>query len=251
MSMKPSARGLREKQRIRPFSNRSTAARREPSSSPPLPTALSDLSSKIWGLSDVKAYMVETVEEVLRDRGVSKNQICSPNLEITIPAIEAMRYSPLRREIASLIASTMDRENAAIAHPSFLNILQQLTEDEVKMLASFPSTGRVLPMAHLWMTVSRDHSEILHRNIVPSSIARLCETKSRIPLYIDNLTRLQLLHEPDGLKIGDSRVYSNLLRQGFCGRILERPQVRKNSSLEKHTIALSDVGEAFRKVCLT
>ncbi|MEO1018653.1 MAG: hypothetical protein AAFY56_13325, partial [Pseudomonadota bacterium] len=32
--------------------------------------------------------------------------------EITIPAIEAMRYSPLRREIVALIASTMDRQNA-------------------------------------------------------------------------------------------------------------------------------------------
>lgn len=250
MSTKPSARGLRQKRRLRPALNRSNTARREQSRSLTLPNALNDLSNKIWDLSDVKTYMVETVEEILGRRGVPKNQICSPSLEITIPAIEAMRYSPLRREIAALIASTMDREHAAIAHPSFLNILQQLTEDEVKILASFPSTGRVLPMAHLWMSVSREHSEILYRNIIPSSIARLCTTKARIPLYIDNLMRLQLLHEPEGLKIGDARVYSNLLRQDFCGRILEPPQIRKNSSLEKHTIALSDVGETFRKLCL-
>lgn len=230
---------------------RSLASRRERSTSVALPNALNELSSKIWDLTDVKAYMVETVEDILGQRGVPKTEICSPSLEITVPAIEAMRYSPHRREIAALIASTMDRENASIAHPSFLNILQQLTEDEVRILAAFPNAGRVLPMAHLWMNVSREHAEILYRNIIPASIARLCTMKTRIPMYIDNLSRLQLLHEPEGLKIGDARIYSNLLRQDFCTQILEPPQIRKNSSLEKHTIALSDVGETFRKVCLT
>ncbi|MEL7110472.1 MAG: DUF4393 domain-containing protein [Pseudomonadota bacterium] len=193
---------------------------------------------------------MSTVEEILAKRNVPKTQICAPSLEITIPAIEAMRYSPLRRQIAALIASTMDRENAHAAHPSFLNILQQLTADEVRILGAFPSTGRVLPMAHLWVSLSGDHAELLHRNIMPASIANLCETKSRLPLYIDNLTRLQLLHEPDGVKIGDSRIYSDLLRQDFCANILEQPHIRKKSTLEKHTIAMSDVGETFRKVCL-
>ncbi|MEL7539523.1 MAG: DUF4393 domain-containing protein [Pseudomonadota bacterium] len=242
---------------IRSLSERhKTVVQRRQSSEPTqaqvetLPKTLSTVSAKIWGLAEVKSYTIEMVEEVLEARKVPKHRVCSPSLEITIPAIEAMRYSPLRREIAALIASTMDRENADAAHPSFLSILQQLTEDEVKILGAFPDVGRVLPVANLWMSLSDDHAEVLHRNIMPKSIAKLCSNTSRLPLYIDNLVRLKLLHEPEGVKIGDARIYSNLLRQGFCARILEKPQVRKHSTLEKHTIALSNVGDTFRRACL-
>lgn len=232
------------------FLRRRPKPRPTPSKVEPLPKTLSTVSAKIWGLAEVKSYTIDMVEEVLEARKVPKHRVCSPSLEITIPAIEAMRYSPLRREIAALIASTMDRENAEIAHPSFLSLLQQMTEDEVRILAAFPDVGRVLPVANLWMSLSEDHAEILHRNIMPKSIAKLCANKSRLPLYIDNLVRLKLLHEPEGVKIGDARIYSNLLRQGFCAQILEEPKVRKHSTLEKHTIALSNVGDTFRRACL-
>ncbi|MEO1553433.1 MAG: DUF4393 domain-containing protein [Pseudomonadota bacterium] len=226
------------------------ASQTSPSQAETLPNTLSTVSAKIWGLAQVKSYTIEMVEEVLEARKVPKHRVVSPSLEITVPAIEAMRYSPLRREIAALIASTMDRDNAEMAHPSFLSILQQLTEDEVKILGAFPDVGRVLPVANLWMSTSIDHAEVLHRNIMPKSIAKICSHKSRLPLYIDNLVRLKLLHEPEGVKIGDARIYSNLLRQGFCARMLENPRVRKHSTLEKHTIALSDAGNTFRRACL-
>lgn len=246
------------KQSMRRSSRRTpkTSARRTPTQLPQisrvdaLPTAFRDMSENIWEMDAVKAYTIRTVEEILEARKVPKHQICAPSSEITIPAIEAMRYSPLRREIVALIASTMDQQNADAAHPSFLTILQQLTEDEIQILAAIPSAGRVLPAANLWVNVSNDHAEILHRNIMPRSIADLCRNKSRLPLYIDNLIRLQLLHEPEGAKIGNARVYANLMRQGFCARLLENPRVRKHSSLEKRTIALTDIGDTFRQMCL-
>ncbi|MEM7329321.1 MAG: DUF4393 domain-containing protein [Pseudomonadota bacterium] len=217
---------------------------------PSLPNAFNEVSAQIWDLDRVKAFTITTVEEILQQRNVPKHQTRTPNLEITIPAIEAMRYSPLRREIAALIATSMDQANADFAHPSYLNILQQLTEDEIRILRAFPGIGRVLPMAHLWNNLPGGQAQKLYRNILPADIARVCKTKSRLPLYIDNLTRLQLIHEPDGVKIGDARIYANLVRQGFCTKILEQPGLRKNTSLERRTIALSEAGETFRNVCL-
>lgn len=216
-----------------------------------LPAAFSNLSARIWDLQQVQTYVVETVEEVLAQRNVPAHRVCSPSLEITIPAIEAMRYSPLRREIAALIASTMDRENADQAHPSFLNILRQLTEDEIRILAAFPSGGRLLPLGNLWRNHADGSTESVHRNIVPASLANLCKSSKRIPQYIDNLCRLQLLHEPSGLKIKDARIYSNLMRQGFVLELLKDKDLRRHSTLEKRTVALSGMGEAFRRACLS
>lgn len=201
-------------------------------------------------MAQVQAYIVGTVEEILERRQVPKHRVCSPSLEITIPAIEAMRYSPLRHEIAGLIASTMDADNADQAHPSFLSILRQLTEDEVRILAAMPSNGRLLPLANLWINLPGDRTECVLRNIAPAALAKLCRVKARIPQYIDNLMRLQLIHEPSGVKIKDARPYSNLMRQGFAVELLKDPKLRRSTTLEKRTIALSGIGEAFRNVCL-
>ncbi|MEO1661326.1 MAG: DUF4393 domain-containing protein [Pseudomonadota bacterium] len=216
-----------------------------------LPIALNDVSDQIWDMSKVQSFTVAAVEEILERREVPKHRVCTPSMEITIPAIEAMRYSPLRREIAGLIASTMDQENADQAHPAFLNLLGQLTTDEIAILGAFPGEGRLLPMAHLWLMNGGDYVEVIHRNIVPGALARLCKSKSRMPLYIDNLIRLQLLHEPKDVKIRDARPYSSLLRQDFCQRLMEASAVRRNSSLEKRVLSLTATGEAFRKVCLS
>ncbi|MEL6757875.1 MAG: Abi-alpha family protein [Pseudomonadota bacterium] len=240
---------------LRPLRQRATPAvqsrqtKTARSQSYPLVDTLNSVSSQIWALEAVKAYTIETVEKVLKIRRVPKHRVCAPSLEVTIPAIEAMRYSPLRREIAALIASTMDRDNADVAHPSFLNMLQQLTQDEVNILRAFPDPGRVLPVANLLVNLQKGYTEILHRNIIPQSIAELCTAKSKLPFYIDNLTRLHLLHEPHGVKIDDARIYADLLRQEFCERSLQSAKVRKRSMLEKHTLSLTIYGDLFRKTC--
>lgn len=243
----PRMRPGRRRAEPAPAARRRTLRKKEQS----LPSTLNDVSGQIWDMSKVQAFTVATVEEILERRGVPKHRVRAPSMEITIPAIEAMRYSPLRREIAGLIASTMDHENADQAHPAFLNLLGQLTRDEIAILGAFPGQGRLLPMADLWLLHGGEHVEVIHRNIVPSALARLCEAKSRLPLYIDNLIRLQLLHEPKDVKIRDARPYSNLLRQNFCTRLMEANSVRRNSSLEKRVLALTATGEAFRNVCLS
>lgn len=246
-SSKPRSNRRRSPQ---PSRRRPTAERNVKPLPPSLPNAFNDVSTQIWDIDRVKSFTITTVEEILQKRNVPKHRTRTPSLEITVPAIEAMRYSPLRREIAALIATSMDQANTDLAHPSYLNILQQLTEDEVRILSAFPGIGRVLPMAHLWNNLPGGQAQKLHRNILPAEIARVCRIKSRLPLYIDNLTRMQLIHEPDGVKIGDARIYSNLVRQGFCSKILEQPGLRKNTSLERRTIALTEAGETFRNVCL-
>lgn len=216
-----------------------------------LPASLGDLSSQIWDHAAVKNYLIHTVDEILKQRNVPSHRVISPNMEITIPAIEAMRYSGLRREIAGLIASTMDRDNANNAHPSFLNTLSQLTRDEIRILSIMPRPSRVFPVANLWISYSARKTEILHRNIIPASIARLCEVKSRIPIYIDNLLRLQLIEEPDGVRVEDNRLYSQLTHQKFCDELLSEPHIRRNTKLEKRTIVISGMGEMLAQVCST
>jgi len=212
--------------------------------------ALEDVSDEVWGLPEIEAFTVRAVETVLRRRGIAMDDMKRPNMEIAVPAIEAMRYSPLREEIATLIASSMDAATEAVAHPAFLSILRQLTRDEVGMLERLPPQGQFIPMANVYVTTAREQVRVVQRNVVPAELAGVCEHPDRIAGYIDNLIRLQLVHEPDGVPLPDASFYSPLTRQEACQSVLRDRNLRRRSRIEKRILAITDFGESFRRVCL-
>ena len=208
------------------------------------------LSDQVWDLSRVQNYMVEAIEDILARRGVPRKFTSAPSMEITVPAIEAMRYSPLRREIAALIATTMDDRRRDDAHPAFLNLLSQLTRDEIRMLDAMPDKGCLLPMANLFIETGRNRSEMIYRHVVPEALAAVCEAKSRIPGYVDNLRRLQMIDEPTEFVTPASKLYSQIVKQPFCKRIVDERGLRQKARIERRVIALTDFGAAFRDVCI-
>ncbi|MBK8199900.1 MAG: DUF4393 domain-containing protein [Acidobacteria bacterium] len=109
---------------------------------------LAGFAAVTWDWSQIQEYTVGAIQEILASRTVPPDRMTSPRLDIAIPAIEAMRYSGLKREFALLIASTMDTGLADDAHrPS--SDLKQLTIDEVRIVMSFPDVGQVLPCANI------------------------------------------------------------------------------------------------------
>ncbi|MEM9842967.1 MAG: hypothetical protein AAF767_09960, partial [Pseudomonadota bacterium] len=101
MCAKPTTLRAPKKRKSRASRNRTNKPQNSTPYAPALPNALGALSTQIWDLEDVKAFAIRTVDEILQKRNVQQDVLCPPNLEITIPAIEAMRYSPLRREMAA------------------------------------------------------------------------------------------------------------------------------------------------------
>ncbi len=212
--------------------------------------ALESMTEAVWGLPEIEAFTVRAVETVLRRRGVDTEEVQRPNMEIAVPAVEAMRYSPLREEIATLIASSMDAATASAAHPAFLTILRQLTRDEVSMLQALPPKGQFFPMAHVYVTTTRDQVRMVQRNVVPAQLNRVCAHPERVAGYIDNLIRLQLIHEPEGVPLPDASFYSALTREEACQTVLRDRNLRRRSRIEKRILTITDFGETFREVCL-
>lgn len=208
------------------------------------------LSNEFWGLDEVQEFTVATVERILERRRVPRKHLVPPGMDITVPAMEAIRYSPLRTEIAALIASTMDDRKRDRAHPAFLSILSQLTRDEIRMLDVMPPPDRVLPMADLYVQVTRQHTEVIYRNIVPEMLAGTCETKSRIPAYVDNLKRLELVIEPAECALPGDHNYADLARQPFCRELVDERGEKRRTRIQKRVVALSDFGATFREVCI-
>jgi len=94
--------------------------------------ALAPLSGFIWGYERISDYLDSRLTEKLRH--VPPERIVTPEPEVAVPAIEALRYSRLREQYANLLATAMDANSAHEAHPAFVEILKQLTPDEARLL---------------------------------------------------------------------------------------------------------------------
>lgn len=200
--------------------------------------------------SQVHDYTVATIQEALIERRVPAEHLTQPRLDITVPALEAMRYSGLKREFALLIASTMDKTRSDEAHPAFIEILKQLTLDEATLLSVFPGTGQAVPMATLFHLDRSGRIRSSLRHIIPDAFARTCQRPSAIPGYIDNLIRLNLIASPPRLRIDDERFYRDLLSQEFVARHIGSQAGHLKASVEKDVLTLTDFGSQFRNCCL-
>jgi len=211
---------------------------------------LARFAAVTWDWSQIQDYTVSAIQEILAARAVPAEYLASPRLDIAVPAIEAMRYSVLKRELALLIASTMDAERADDAHPSFIEILKQLTRDEVRMIASLPGLGQVLPFANINYTDRSGRILSSLRYIVPDFLAGACERPRALASYIDNLLRLNIIAAPAHLAISDERFYRELLGQAFIADFEAGVPAHLKANIDRRVLCLTDFGHLFRNCCV-
>jgi hypothetical protein len=211
---------------------------------------LAGFGSVTWDWVQIQEHTVSTIQEILAVRSVPPEALSTPRLDIAVPAIEAMRYSALKREFALLIAATMDAETCDDAHPSFIEILKQLTHDEVRMIGALPDVGQVLPFANINYLDRSGRIMSSLRYVVPDHLARSCERRRALGGYIDNLLRLNLVAAPSHLTISDDRYYRELLHQEFITEHQSKIPPNLKPSVDKKVLAITDFGHLFRKCCL-
>lgn len=211
---------------------------------------LSNFSYDTWQWQDIKSYTIDRIQKIIIDHNIPPERLTAPRSDITVPAIEAMRYSQLRNEIVFLIASTMDENRADIAHPSFIEIIKQLTVDEVRLLSALPAEENVIPFINLHYVDQIDRIKLAIRFIIPGAVAEVCYKKRAIPRYIDNLLRLKLVEIPSGSKINDNSFYQSLLREPFLAEPSLQPPKHLHKRVEKKLLRLTNFGAAFRTCCI-
>ena len=88
-----------------------------------------------------KNYNYEEFIRVLEAKAgnISPHNLEAPEANVAIPALQAVAYSmdseELRDMFANLIVSSMNVDTKQNVHPSFVEIIKQLSPDEVRLLA--------------------------------------------------------------------------------------------------------------------
>lgn len=155
--------------------------------------ALEPLAGVIWGYEKIKAHVIEGLVKRFADKPES---IIKPRLNVVGPLIESMKFTAqeetLREMYINLLASSMDAENVNGVHPSYVEVIRQLTADEAKIIS-------FLPTIHLYPIVSTSMSfGEMQYDEVARDFRNICkgagvEYLDQSPQYLDNLRRLLLL----------------------------------------------------------
>lgn len=197
----------------------------------------------------IRRFVAENISTALIARDIPRNQICLPRMDVVVPALDAVRYSPIKDAFASLIAQSMDNRAAHTVLPAYVEMLKQLSEDELLLLRDSPKLGRFIPIADVVYVLPNEQVVAAYRNVLPPAVVKGCAHKDNIPQYIDNLVRLNLLYRPATQEAADAS-YRSFSRLGFVRDIMKAAPPKARAGLEKSVIGLSDLGDKFLKACL-
>jgi|GEM_PF-7049038 len=197
----------------------------------------------------IRHFVAEKVTSALVARKVPHDELCLPRVDVFLPAIDAVRYSPVKEAFTALIARAMDKRSAHTVLPAYVDMLKQISADELLLLRSSPKLGRVTPIVDIVYTMPNGQVISAYRNVLPASSVKGLSHKDNVPQYIDNLERLKLLFRPHG-QVAAEETYSPLERLVFVRDLIKTAPQRSTPGFERYVIGLSDLGASFLRACL-
>lgn len=98
---------------------------------------LRGIDSTVYGLERAGSWIKEAVSERLE--GVSTEKIVQPESRIAVPALQALISSMdeelIREMFANLLAKDMNVDTKHLAHPSFVELIKQMTQSEAAIFS--------------------------------------------------------------------------------------------------------------------
>lgn len=206
-----------------------------------------------------KEYNIEETKKLLEKKleNIDENEIVSPEPYIAVPALQAISYTmdsdELRNLYANLLASSMVSSTKSNSHPSFVEIIKQLSPDEAKLLKTINNgKRRSFPLIDLRIQdINRGSYQTVVRNF--TLIAKgVCEMPQNTSSYLDNLARLKLIDVNDMVYLTDDNVYKKLEDSEELNEYKKRYSLQKNQKweIQKKTFDITNFGRIFINTCV-
>jgi len=159
-----------------------------------LPLAVLAGVSREYFEHDFPAEMSERIA------GTPEEHLTSPRPSVAVPAIQGLSYSldepDLKEMYLSLLATATDNRVSEQAHPSFAEIIKQLSAPEARELLDV-LRARALPVVRLqWIADPGRGSALMRNHVLPYSAVQggpPSENPS-LSVWVDNWVRLGLVH---------------------------------------------------------
>ncbi|WP_444894380.1 DUF4393 domain-containing protein [Microbulbifer sp. JMSA004] len=160
--------------------------------------ALRPVAGLVWGYEKIEDYIASELPKKIRSKDPKK--IVTPELHLAGPLLESLKFTGyqdiLREMYLHLLATSMDKDAAIRAHPTFVEIIRQLSPDEAKLLAFIGALPGYPEIDANWFARSWWKYEVY--GDMKNRFKAICErAEVKCPelylSYLDNLRRLQLI----------------------------------------------------------
>jgi len=206
-----------------------------------------------------REYSIKETEKLLalKLESIEIDDIRMPEAHIAIPTLQAIEYcydsEILRDMYASLLANAMDKKKYMNTHPAYVEIIKQLTPDEVKILNALPEVSLQVPMVDIVVEkFAKKGTFTFASNITALSVECGCDLPDKFSAYIGNLVRLGLIEIPPLGILADQwrydEIYETELFKSIYKRAFKEDDVQKIIKLPK-CYGITDFGDQFRKAC--
>jgi len=216
--------------------------------------ALAPISALVWGYEHISDFLSTRVAEKLKD--VPPSNIETPDPSVAGPALEALRYTghqeALREMYANLLATSLDAQTARAAHPSFVEMIRNMSPDEAKIMLLFASR-RTHPVVDL-QSSSKDKTGYIVILAGYSHVGHLagCDHPDLTPTYLNNLDRLGLVEIQEGHYITAPGTYEPLEGSteldDIRARILQTPG--REPLFDRKVVTVTPLGLQFIRACV-
>jgi hypothetical protein len=219
---------------------------------------LAPVSVLVWGYDKIKDFVSTKVAEKLA--GVPPERIATPPVNVAGPALEALRYTgheeSLRDMYANLLAASMDTQTAFEAHPSFVEIIKQISPDEARILRLFASP-RALPLLDVRWDYTEQNEETKGGQDILRHFSTLgheagCTFPDLTPRYLDNLCRLGLVEIPTFFTYAAKGIYEPLEQHPIVVAVKAKidSDPTKKFNANRRGLRVTELGKQFCRICV-
>lgn len=210
---------------------------------------------------ETRRYNVEEIKKLLEKKLENINPDCieTPEAYIAVPALQAIGYSmdneELRNLYANLLATSMIKDIKWRVHPSYVEIIKQLTPDEAKLLKILDGKIDSYPLIDIHVVDGRGNFKVYLRNFTTLAID-VCENANNMYSYLDNLARLKIIEIPFGVRMADDDVYKPLEEYHEIKTLLSRSDLYplpedSKWEIKRKKFDITNYGREFMKVCVS
>ena len=188
----------------------------------------------------------------------------TPNATLALKALAGVVRSAgtIRDSYLSLLTATMDRSVADDVHPAFIDLLGQLGDDELLLLATLGGPGPypLVSVSSRLRHGGASRVELHHFSLLGERAG--CARPDRTPAYLDNLNRLGLVEIRPTRITDDVRMFNELETHPQVAsvrtRIESQPEVSIGpiseaivADVQYKSLFVTPFGRQFRAACLS
>lgn len=186
---------------------------------------------------------------------VPEEKIVNVMPEIGVPIAERLTYvtDPNLSELyISLLAGASNADELDRAHPSFVNVIANLSPDEAILLRRFTSSARQ-PLVFVKMVNNKDQSYVvLQGAFMQKFVTSELTFPANIAAYLSNLAGLGLLEVVEGKELvnGNYEAIEGEQRDGFTKLIAAiHPDGSQRLQFERGVVEATSFGRQFISAC--